>query len=65
MQTLLYDRERDRRKDRDLRRSRTNQMERAVVAVAVAVDALSLKDRVIVFNNALRRALDDLAESQP
>jgi hypothetical protein len=42
-------------------RARANQMQRAICAIDLAVDSLSVNDRLIVLNNALRNALDDQA----
>jgi hypothetical protein len=42
-----------------------NQMQRAICAVELAVDALSPRDRLIVLNEALRNALDDRAMREP
>ena len=40
-------------------RDRGNQMQRALAAVALAVDGLSSVDRLMVLNDALRQAVDD------
>jgi hypothetical protein len=50
---------RDRRKVRD----RLNQMQRAIACVALAVDGLSSRDRLVVLNEALRQALADDGQS--
>jgi hypothetical protein len=49
------------RAERRRLRSRANQMQRAVAAVDLAVDALSAVDRLVVLNSCLRAALDDAA----
>ena len=52
--------ERNRRK----LRGRCNQMERAVASVELSVDALPLRDRVIVLNSVLRDTLDDWRQAE-
>jgi hypothetical protein len=49
------------RAERRRMRSRANQMQRAVAAVDLAVDALSAIDRLVLLNSCLRNALDDAA----
>jgi hypothetical protein len=45
-------------------RNRANQMQRALAAVHVAVDALSGTDRLVVLNEALSQALQEERERE-
>ena len=47
------------KRERTKRRNRLNQCERAVGAMHLAIDALSLRERILVANQVLRDCLDD------
>jgi len=56
---MLQNLETAKARERRMVRDRMDQMQRAMAAVALAVDGLPHRDRLIVLNVTLRQALDE------